>query len=386
MTISLASPPDGARQRQSRVVAACLRAAYAWSERESRPGAMREIARMTGVVMEALGPGRGPASPMQLVACLRRPLGELVTLAGEEPGSADDAITAAVLLDGDRLADAAYDMACEYAQQLTTAAETAAWLPSWTRMRAEQVENEAFSALVESGDKDAYTRARRLIVEYPAGEREELSAQIVAARARCPVKYSALSADQQYTATGGSWWWPCPACRWPMTVTGEAVRCRYRPHQAVYQAIQGRAGAPPRLLRTGDRAPGSVPRARRAGGAVCVDPGVWRYIVVPGGSELRIATDLEKLGADVRIWPEMDTYDLHVSAGTLERRLDVKEYRSARRLIEDLRSRVPQAAVLLPKSREHQADLIAAALPSVTVITETALRRQVRQAAVRRKQ
>ena len=202
MTISLASPPDGARQRQSRVVAACLRAAYAWSERESRPGAMREIARMTGVIMEALGPGRGPASPMQLAGCLRRPLSELLTLAGEEPGSADDAITAAVLLDGDRLADAAYDMACEYAQQLTTAAETAAWLPSWTRMRAEQVENEAFSALVESGDKDAYTRARRLIVEYPAGEREELSAQIVAYRARCPVKYSALSADQQYTGHG----------------------------------------------------------------------------------------------------------------------------------------------------------------------------------------
>ena len=386
MTISLASPPDGARQRQSRVVAACLRAAYAWSERESRPGAMREIARMTGVIMEALGPGRGPASPMQLAGCLRRPLSELLTLAGEEPGSADDAITAAVLLDGDRLADAAYDMACEYAQQLTTAAETAAWLPSWTRMRAEQVENEAFSALVESGDKDAYTRARRLIVEYPAGEREELSAQIVAYRARCPVKYSALSADQQYTATGGSWWWPCPACRWPMTVTGGAVRCRYRPHQAVYQAIQGRAGAPPRLLRTGDRAPGSALRAHPAGGAVCVDPGVWRYIVVPGASELRIATDLEKLGADVRMWPEMDSYDLHVSAGTLERSLDVKEYRSARRLIEDLRSRVPQAAVLLPKSHEHQADLIAAALPSVTVITETALRRQVRQAAVRRKQ
>jgi hypothetical protein len=386
MTISLASPPDRARQRQSRVVAACLRAAYAWAERESRPAAMREIARMTGVVMEALGPGHGPASPMQLVSCLRRPLGELVTLAGEEPGSADDAITAAVLLDGDRLSDAVYDMACEYAEQLTAAAETAAWLPPWTRMRAEQVENEAFSALVESGDKDTYTRARQLIVEYPAGEREELSAQIVAARARCPVKYSALSADQQYTALGGSWWWPCPACRWPMTVTGEAVRCRYRPHQAVYQAAPGRARTPPRLLRTGDRALGSTPRARPAGGAVCVDPGVWRFIVVPGASELRIATDLEKLGADVLMWPEMDSYDLHVHAGTLERQLDVKEYRSARRLIEDLRSRVPRAAVLLPKSCEHQADLIAAALPSVTVVTETLLRRQVRQAAVRRKQ
>ena len=383
MTIELASSPGGIRQRQSRIVAACLRAGYAWSQREARPGAMREIARMTGVVMEAVGPGQGPASPMQLVACLRRPLGELVILAGQEPGGADDAITAAILLDGDSLADAAYDLACEYAQQLTTAAETAAWLPSWTRMRAEQVENAAFSALVESGDKDAYTRARRLIVEYPAGDQEELSRQLIATGARCPVRYAPLSADQQYVTADGSWWWPCPACRWPMTVTGEAVRCRYRPHQAIYQAVPGRTGSPPQLLRTGERVPGSVPQARPAKGAVCVDPGVWRYIVVPGASELRIAKDLQRLGADVKLWPEMDTYDLRVIAGPLDRRLDVKEYRSARRLIDDLSSKPPRAVVLLPKSHEHQADLITAALPSVTVITEILLRRHVRLAARR---
>jgi hypothetical protein len=383
MTIELASPPDGTRQRQSRVVAACLRAAYSWSERETRPGAMREIARMTGVVMEAAGPGHGPTSPMQLVACLRRPLGELTLLAGQDPDAADDAITAAVLLDGDRLADAVYDLACEYAQQLTTAPETAAWLPSWTTMRAEQVQNAAFSALVESGDKDAYTRARRLITEYPAGDKQELSAQVAATGARCPVKYGLLSADQLYTAPSGGWWWPCPACRWPMTVTGDAVRCRYRPHQAVYQAMPGRAAARPRLLRAGDRAPGNVPQARPAAGAVCVDPGVWRYIVVPGASETRIAADLEKLGAGVELWPDMDAYDLRVLAGTLDLRLDVKEYRSARRLIDNLRGKVPRAAILLPKSHEHQADLITAALPSVKVITETALRRQVRQATRR---
>jgi hypothetical protein len=250
-------------------------------------------------------------------------------------------------------------------------------------MRAEQVENAAFSALVESGDKDAYTRARRLITEYPAGDKEELSAQ-VAATGRCPVKYGPLSADQMYAAASGAWWWPCPACRWPMTVTGDAVHCRYRAHQAVYQAMPRRPGARPRLLRTGDRVPGSVPQARPAGSVVCVDPGVWRYIVVPGATEIRIATDLEKLGAGVEMWPEMDAYDLRVIAGTLDLHLDVKEYRSARRLIENLRSRAPRAAILLPKSHEHQADLITAALPSVTVITETALRRQVRQVTRRK--
>jgi hypothetical protein len=115
LTIELADPPGAAGQRQSRVVAACLRAAYAWSERESHPAAMREVARMTGVVMEALGPGRGPVTPMTLIECLRRPLGELASLAGGDLG---EEIAAAVLLDGDRLADAVYDLACEYALPL----------------------------------------------------------------------------------------------------------------------------------------------------------------------------------------------------------------------------------------------------------------------------
>lgn len=388
MRPSLARLPEETRQRQSRLVAAALRAAYAWSERAGHPEAMKEISRMTGVVMEALGPGTGPAAPMQLVGFLRRPLGELLCLTepgGDPDGAADDAISEAVLLSPDGLlADAAYDLACEYARQLAEAFETAEWLPPWTRMRAEQIENQVFAALVESGDQDSYTRARRFLVDYPASDRPELSARLAATGTRCAARYSALPPEQRYPGPDGQWWWPCPACRWPMTVTGDQVRCRYRLHQAFYQAVPGRAAmSPPQLLRTGDRGTRAVPRARPTRDAVCVDPGVWRYIVVPGASEIRIAAALEKAGAEVRLWPGMDAYDLHVRAGTLERRLDVKEYRSARRLIEDLRDSPPRADVLLPATHEHQTDLITAAIPSLPVVTETALRRQVRQAARR---
>jgi hypothetical protein len=169
-----------------------------------------------------------------------------------------------------------------------------------------------------------------------------------------------------------------------MTVTSDHVRCRYLPHQAAYQAVPGRASSPPRLLRTGDCSLRRVPTARRADNAVCVDPGVWRYIVVPGACEVRIAASLEKLGADVQLWPGMDAYDLHVRAGRLELRLDVKEYRSARRLVEDLRDRPPSATIVLPATHEQQLDVITTSLPSVAVMTETALRRQVRQATARK--
>jgi hypothetical protein len=380
MTLNLADPPSSVRQRQARVVAASLRAAYAWSERKAHPGAMREIARMTGVVMEALGPGHGPAAPMQLVGFLRRPLGDLLTLTGDT----DDPVAEAVLLSpDDRLADTAYDIACEYARQLTQTM-TAGWLPSWTRMRAEQIQNEVFAALVESGDPGGYVLARRFLIDHPATDQEELRAQLLATGARLAARYSPLPPDQRYQARGRGWWWPCPVCKWPMTVTSDHVRCRYLPHQAVYQAVPGRASSPPRLLRTGDRSPRRAPAARRADNAACVDPGVWRYIVVPGASEVRIAASLEKLGADVQLWPDMDSYDLHVRAGRLDQRLDVKEYRSARRLIEDLRDKPPSVTILLPATHEHQLDVISTRLPSVAVVTETMLRRQVRQATARK--
>jgi hypothetical protein len=380
MTLNLASPPGSVRQRQARVVAASLRAAYAWSERKAQPGAMREIARMTGVVMEALGPGHGPAAPMQLVEFLRRPLSDLLALTGD----ADDPVAEAVLLSpGDRLTDVAYDMACEYARQLTQTM-AAGWLPSWTRMRAEQIQNEVFAALVESGDPGSYVLARRFLIGHPASDQEELSAQLLATGARLAARYSPLPPDQQYQAAGRRWWWPCPVCKWPMTVTSDYVRCRYLPHQAAYQAVPRRALSPPRLLPTGDRSPRRVPTARRVDNAVCVDPGVWRYIVVPGASEVRIAASMEKLGADVQLWPDMDAYDLHIRAGRLEQRLDVKEYRSARRLIEDLRDKPPSVTILLPATHEQQRDVIASRLPSVSVVTETALRRQVRQATARK--
>jgi REase associating with pPIWI_RE/pPIWI_RE three-gene island domain Y len=389
MTADLADPPGALLQRRSRIAASALRAAYAWSERASHPEAMREVARMTGVIMEAAGPGHGPAGPVQLTEFLRRPLRELLSLArmpGEPASGIDEAIGGAVLLGaGDRLTDAAYDIACEYAQQLTQTMLAAAWLPAWTTMRAEQIQNETFSALTESGDQDSYVLARRFLIDHPASDKQDLSAGLIATGARCAARYAPLPPGQQYISPAGSWWWPCPVCKWPMTVTGDQVRCRYQPHRASYQAVPGRASSAPRLLRAGDRTPPGVPRARRAENAVCVSPGVWRFIVVPGTSEVRIAASLEKLGAEVRLWPGMDAYDLHVRAGRVERRLDVKEYRSVHRLIEDLRAKPPAVTVVLPVTHEHQRDALAGALPSVRVVTETALRRQIRQTAGRKR-
>lgn len=108
--------------------------------------------------------------------------------------------------------------------------------------------------------------------------------------------------------------------------------------------------------------------------------GVWRFVVVPGSSELRVKRNLEKLGATVELWPGIDTYDLRVRAGAELFEVDVKEYRSAHRLIADLRAKPPRARVLLPKTHEYQLETLKTALPSLRLTTETKFHSEVRRA------
>ncbi|MET9146278.1 hypothetical protein ACIGZH_32005 [Streptomyces sp. NPDC058319] len=377
----LTGPRDDPAERASRVVAAALRAAYAWTVRQRRQDAMREVARMTGVVMEAHGPGQGPTTPLDLVACLRRPLGQLPVFAVD----ADETITGLVLLDAeDRLTAGAYDLACEYALPVGIPPDTTHWMPTWTWMHADEIRAHTFNALIEGNRQEYYVASRRFLIEHPAGSVAELRALISENAVKPPRSgYTDIPGDHCHHSPGGeTWWWACPVCRWPMAVTGTTVRCRYRPHAAVYQLAEGRtARARPGLIRVDEGRPRlATPMARPAAEARCLDFGVWRFVVVPGASELRVQQALEDLGANVELWPELDRYDLRVRAGEREFRIDLKEYSSPHRLIADLRAKAPSARVLLPHTHEHQLETLRTALPSLQVTTETRFRTEVRRA------
>ncbi|MCX5233832.1 hypothetical protein OG824_01090 [Streptomyces prunicolor] len=371
---------DDPSERAHRVVAAALRAAYAWTVRHTRRDAMREVAKMTGVVMEAHGPGRGPMAPLDFVACLRQRLGLLPALAA----GTDETIAQVVLLDdNDRLTSEAYDLATEYALPVGGPSDSERWMPSWTWMRADQIRSDTFNALMEGNGQESYVASRRFLIEHPAGSFVELSDLISETGVRPPARgYTDIPADHLHRSSGGeTWWWPCPVCHWPMGVAGTTVRCRYRPHAAVYQLTEGRAATSRPTLRQIDEGSGVArPAARSGAGARCLEFGVWRFVVVPGVSELRVKQRLEKLGATVELWPEMDRYDLLVQAGGKEFRIDVKEYRSPYRLIADLRAKVPRARVLLPKTHEHQLGILQTAMPSLQVATETKFCTEVRRA------
>lgn len=380
MTAWIAPPSDSLMARRERVVAAALRAAYAWSVRHEHPSAMREISRMTGVIMEAHGPGRGPNTPTGLAAALRLPLGRLPLLSD----CGDDALAETVLLEsdehGDRLSGAAQDLVCEYAMPLRVLTDSDAWLPSWTRTRADQIKHLAFTAMMEAKDQEVYVTSRRFLIEHPAGSEEELQELVSSLRVRLAKGgFRALAERQRHRVSGKSWWWACPECRWPMSVDRHLVQCRYRPHAAVYQIADDSARTRPRLVQVADGPLRKKPKARPAEGARCVDDAVWRFIVVPGVGELRVKAAMDRLKVDAELWPCFDSYDLRVNVAGSEFRIDVKEYRSVHRLISDLKEKPPVARVLLPKSHEHQREAVRRALPSLSLTTETRFLAQVKR-------
>jgi hypothetical protein len=374
--------------RRGRVVTAAVRAAFAWSVRDRDVRAFREIARMTGVIMEALGPGKGPVTPLDLVAALQRPLGDLLPPrpAGIGAGDAMDAVAEAVLLTEEgRLTDAVFEVGCEYVQDLLATLDPATdWLPSWTWMQAERVEREVFGRLIDGGDDDDYRTARQFLVEFPAGEEQVLVDAANERGVRRVARYEPLAAEQVYQDDQGRrWWWPCPVCRWPMRVDGVLVRCAYSPHLTRYQVRLASHDGHPSLLRAADSAP-APERVQPAAGAVQVETAVWRFITVPGAAELRLASRLRRLGATVVLWPSKDLYDLDVAAGRSQWTVDVKEHASVERLVEKLHAKPPAArTIVLPDSHRGWLHAVEEAMPDREVLMESQLCARVRK-AVRR--
>ncbi|HZN73649.1 MAG TPA: hypothetical protein VFC00_18415 [Micromonosporaceae bacterium] len=376
--------------RRARITSAALRAAYAWSVRDRERRAFEEAARMTGVVMFELGPGRGPVAPLDLVRCLRRPLGALLPpIPDGGDGRYGDGVDEVVLLgDDDALADAAYEIGSDYVREVITGLDPGRdWLPSWSWMRANDVENEMFARLVATADEAAYRTARQFVVECAAGPEQRLVEECNRRQAHRVARYVPVTDGQAYHGGGHRWWWPCRVCGWPMDVRERLVRCRYRHHTATYQVTERGKGGPG-LIAVDRRLPSGVghglPERHNADGAVQVEEPVWRFVVVPGATELRLAGLLTEAGAMVQLYPGCDRYDLDIVVGDRRWDVDVKEHATVEGLLRHIREHPPAARhVVLPDTHAGQVHAVREALPAYTVLTERQLVGQVK-GAVRR--
>ena len=248
-------------------------------------------------------------------------------------------------------------------------------------MHSDQIRQRVFTTMIATTKDDEYVATRRFLIKHPAGREQELvdlrdrGGGIRLARG----SYQDIPEAHVHLGTDGRrWWWPCPDCKWPMAVTaGGTVRCRYRAHSAVYDLLRGTR---PTLRRRDEGTRVATPVAQAAEGAKCVDGGVWRFVVVPGVSELRIAEAAERAGAKVVLWPRLDRFDLFVVAGGEKFAVDVKECLSLNSLVKRLRTKPPGARVLVPKGFEWQLEHLEPALPGLAFTTEAKFLAQVRTA------
>lgn len=368
------------RASQRTTATAAVRAAVAWSRRTTEARAWREVARMTGVIMHARGPGTAPTTPSELVTFLRRPLGELLPASDEAPALAE-----VVLLDADdELAPEAMEIACDYTEALFDDGcdPATSWLPRWAWQRAEQVERDTFHSLLQAGDQRAYTSSRRFVVERPAGDRDwlfdELATNKLFAGARPVADYGAIPLDRRFghgpDATHACWW-ACPTCGWPMLVRPPVVACSYGPHDARFRLLARADDEPPDLVSTSTNRR-RVPPPSSVGSSACVDPAVWRFVTIPGLPEVA----LEKLqarfpGVQVQLWPLKDTFDALVTTPTgLSWSVDVKDHADARTIGDD-----PPAAehIVVPDHRRRQLHDLRRMLPGKSVWTMTGFAREI---------
>ncbi|MBE2997241.1 hypothetical protein IDM40_00785 [Nocardiopsis sp. HNM0947] len=344
--------------RRDKVVTAAIRAGYAWAAFDAEKDAWQELARMAGVVMNACGPAQGPRTSSTLISSLSRPLRQMAPGLFEDDPVGDLTVCSPDTSDdGVQLSDDVFEYGCEHIVDLLEGEagyRHNGWMPSWAWMRAEMVENRAFQTLDQGTTDQEYTAHRRFVIENPAGVRQRLAADFSDVRGdKRQVRYGLIPPERTFE---GAFWWPCPVCRWPMRVQDTEVHCQYAPHNAFYYIRAARQRGTP-MLQPRDGAVPRQPKTQRFRSegpdqTVCVEEGVWRYIVVPGISEVRLFDRLARLdsrGVEVDLWPSKDTYDLTVRIPALGwmKHLDLKDVTHAKHLAERIAAKPPAAPTLV---------------------------------------
>ncbi|MFI8991584.1 hypothetical protein ACIG63_42595 [Streptomyces antimycoticus] len=329
------------------VMAAAAMAAKALTDTEQSPEGR------LGTLLDAYGriqAAHGPASPLSFGEFRTLLQGDLSRLLpGRVPADELDGVR---LISPDGYFDEDFfDLEIEQRVVLRALAKTThAGRPASTRnLEAEMDQDRVFTALRKRMDQDAYVHGRSSLIRVPAGSDAELR------RLNLPSSVAEFYRPIAFDAVWDRWWFACPVCRWPMKVTVHgtrarrtgSVRCFHRPHAAwgaAYSFKLPDAGRPPVLALlsrpvkpSGAEAvlfpdlSGPVPEPLPVEGHKALSRGVWRWTTVPGLVEIALFDALSLRGLPVELWPELDAYDLRVTAGPdgAEFRIDVKDYTSA---------------------------------------------------------
>ncbi|MFH0246219.1 hypothetical protein ACGRHY_28230 [Streptomyces sp. HK10] len=219
-----------------------------------------------------------------------------------------------------------------------------------SRITAEVVQHAVFQTLRQAGFT-AYTEGREALVTTPVMARRALARHAQLADLGV---YTAISPMRQFAG----WWAPCPLCRWTMRAVPRGhhaadLRCEDVRHteRGARFAMTSQDGQW-RL----DPAGGEIrhaPQLQPVEGRVALSYGLWQWIVLPGLLEIELKERAEEAGAQVRLWPYGDSYDLHITKNGAVWRVDVKTWADPQGIAQRMREDSEGCAGLTVVIPEH---------------------------------
>jgi hypothetical protein len=224
--------------------------------------------------------------------------------------------------------------------------------------------------------ESAYTTFRRFLVENAYASQSSAALAVQRVGLELGRVYGRVPEGSTLPLDGTLVFYPCPRCRWPMAVRGDAVSC----HRSIPCLKDGarfvRRGN--ELLALGRHSP---PEAICSAGMAALRPGVWRYTVLPGLVELDLAERLTAIpDVTVALWPDVDAYDLDVQRREVRWRIDVKDHRSALGLARHLAERPCTAPtwIVVPDDHADQVPILRRLVPAEAGYTFASVAQLVR--------
>jgi REase associating with pPIWI_RE len=333
----------GETQLRHRVLTAAAMAAQALTDTEQPPeGRLQTLMEAHGRILAV----RGPSSPMTFSRFRELLAGDLARLLPD--GFPAEEMDGVRLITPDGLYDDdLYDLEQEQRLVLRTLAKAVrrGRRADSDGIEAEMDQERAYAALKKRQDQAAYVDGRKALIQTSAGPDGKLR------KLKLPSSVADFYRPISHAATYDRWWFACPVCGWPMRITMSrsrgsktgSARCFHRPHTAQGAAYHFKipsGGKPPALVPAASPPPlppgnasvlftdvrGRVPEPIPVDGHKALTRGVWRWTTVPGLVEVALYQALADRGLKPVLWPDLDTYDLHVEAGTEVFQIDLKDY------------------------------------------------------------
>lgn len=174
-----------------------------------------------------------------------------------------------------------------------------------------------------------YQRFRSYLIERPIVQREsDIDDLLISLSVDLRMLYTEIPAHLKRAGDV----YPCPCCGWPMNLDASPVTCG----SAWCAAKNGFHSWTPAGLVHNSSA--RVVRGHASADMLMLHPAIWKFTLIPGLLELRIAHRIAELGLHAMMWPGVDAADIQTTIGDTTISIDAKVWRSAGRLAAHIQS------------------------------------------------